>query len=454
MKPSVLPAAPVPTARRAEWRRALREIVFVAVLFLAYKLGRILVEGHVGAALTNAQNVWDFERLVHLPSEASLQAALLSHTFWVRVANCFYAYVHFPATAAALIWLYLKRPEIYVWFRRSLASLTALALVIHALFPLAPPRMLTSAGMVDTGHRYGPSVYGSPSTDTLSNQYAAMPSLHVGWALAVAIALIAASRSRWRWLWLAHPLATLTVVVVTGNHYWLDAIAAVMLLALVLAVVTPLSRQPAISSADVNAGSPPLSPVAAGLAAIAMPSAVPLLRAAADRGADRAATGWDADRAAADRGGYDGAVADRAVADRALAGPASVGGHPIVGWKLADSPRPVAGRNPGRGPSEAVAALNLGRDPSETVAGRPVAGLRPVAELRTVSELPSPERARAVPGQRTVVMAELVDSSRVPVTTCSPRERIDGDAVTRPPGGLTTTRPGPSAPRSRHPHSR
>ena len=232
-------------------RRAAREILFVAVLFVTYKLGRLLVEGHVGAALGNAQDVWDFERLVHLPSEESLQAALLPHTWWIRAANSFYAYVHFPATAAALVRLYLKRPEIYLWFRRTLASLTALALVIHALFPLAPPRMLTAAGMVDTGHLFGPSVYGSPSTDTLSNQYAAMPSLHVGWALAVAIALIAATRSRWRWLWLAHPALTLLVVVVTGNHYWLDAIAAAGLVALVLAVVTPLSR-PAVAPARTH----------------------------------------------------------------------------------------------------------------------------------------------------------------------------------------------------------
>jgi hypothetical protein len=183
---------------------------------------------------------------VHLPSEAALQSSLLGHVWLIRVANSFYAYVHFPATAAALIWLYLKRPGIYLWFRRSLASLTALALVIHALFPLAPPRMLAAAGLVDTGHLFGPSVYGSPTTDTLSNQYAAMPSLHVGWALAVAFALIAATRSRWRLLWLAHPILTLLVVVVTGNHYWVDAAAAVGLLALVLAVVTSLSRQPAL----------------------------------------------------------------------------------------------------------------------------------------------------------------------------------------------------------------
>jgi hypothetical protein len=254
------------TGKPSSLRRALREIVVVVVLFLSYKLGRVLVEGHVGTAMTNGQNVWDFERLVHLPSESALQASLLGHIWWVRAANCFYAYVHFPATAATLIWLYLKRPAVYLWFRRTLASLTALALVIHALFPLAPPRMLAAAGLVDTGHVYGPSVYGSPTSDTLSNQYAAMPSLHVGWALTVAIALIAATRSRWRWLWLAHPVLTLLVVVVTGNHYWVDAAAAVGLLALVLAVVTPLSRPAPVPApaALPSAGGDRHSPVGAG----------------------------------------------------------------------------------------------------------------------------------------------------------------------------------------------
>jgi hypothetical protein len=91
--------------------------------------------------------------------------------------------------------------------------------------------------MVDTGHLFGPAVYGSPSSDTLTNQYAAMPSLHVGWALAVAIALIAATRGRYRWLFLAHPAITLLVVVVTGNHYWLDAIVVTALLGLVAALL-------------------------------------------------------------------------------------------------------------------------------------------------------------------------------------------------------------------------
>jgi hypothetical protein len=118
-----------------------------------------------------------------------------------------------------------------------LAAVTAAALVLHLLFPLAPPRMLAATGLVDTARVYGPSVYGSPATDSLSNQFAAMPSLHFGWALMVAVGLIVATRSRWRRLWLLHPALTLLVIVGTANHYWLDAIVATGLLGLALAAI-------------------------------------------------------------------------------------------------------------------------------------------------------------------------------------------------------------------------
>ena len=255
----------------AATRRALREIALVAALFLAYKLGRLLVEGHVAEAMNNAAAIWDFERNLHVPSEASLQAGLLGHEFWVRAANCFYAYVHFPATAITLIWMYLRRPEIYLWMRRTLATLTAFALVVHSLYPLAPPRMLNAAGLVDTGRLFGPSVYGSPSTDTLSNQYAAMPSLHFGWAVVVGLAWAAAMTRRSRWLWLAHPVLTLLVIVVTGNHYWLDAVAAAGLLAVVLALVprpvlTPAVVAPAtpVAAPTPVAASSPVAPARSG----------------------------------------------------------------------------------------------------------------------------------------------------------------------------------------------
>ncbi|WP_030348671.1 phosphatase PAP2 family protein [Streptomyces sp. NRRL S-1022] len=215
----------------------IREFLLVAGLFLVYKLGRQLAAGHTGEAYRNARRVWHLERTAHLPDETTVQSALLHGDTLVHVANTYYATVHFPATLAFLVWLYLRRPAHYVWARRVLAAVTSAALVLPFTFPLAPPRMLPATGLIDTGRVYGPSVYGPPSSDHLSNQFAAMPSLHFGWALMLAIGLIAATRSRWRWLWLLHPLITLLVIVGTANHYWLDAIVATAMLGLALAAV-------------------------------------------------------------------------------------------------------------------------------------------------------------------------------------------------------------------------
>ncbi|MFV0132643.1 phosphatase PAP2 family protein [Streptomyces sp. HMX87] len=221
----------------------LRELLLVAGLFVVYKLGRQLAAGDTGEAFAHAHRVWDLERSLRLPDEGAVQSLLLHGDTLVRLANTYYAAVHFPATAAFLVWLYLRRPAHYVWARRVLAAVTGAALVLHLTFPLAPPRMLAAAGLVDTARVYGPSVYGPPRADELSNQFAAMPSLHFGWALMLAIGLVVATRSRLRWLWLLHPLLTLAVIVGTANHYWLDVIVAAALLGLALAVVRPPLRR-------------------------------------------------------------------------------------------------------------------------------------------------------------------------------------------------------------------
>jgi hypothetical protein len=216
----------------------VRELLLVVGLFVVYKVGRQLADGHTAEAFRNANRVWDWERTLHLPGEGSVQGALLHSDTLVHLANTYYATVHFPATVAFLVWMYLRRPVHYVWARRVLAAVTAAALALHLTFPLAPPRLLAAAGLVDTGQVYGPTVYGAhPATDEMANQFAAMPSLHFGWALMVAIGLIAATRSRLRWLWLLHPLLTLLVIVGTANHYWLDAIVATALLGIALAVI-------------------------------------------------------------------------------------------------------------------------------------------------------------------------------------------------------------------------
>ncbi|QEV21350.1 phosphatase PAP2 family protein [Streptomyces alboniger] len=216
----------------------VRELLLVVGLFLVYKFGRQLANGHTGEAFRNAHRVWDAERALRLPGEGAVQDALLSGETLIHAANTYYATVHFPATLLFLVWLYLRRPRHYVWTRRVLAALTAAALVLHLGFPLAPPRMLDAAHLVDTAQVYGPSVYAAePATDTMANQFAAMPSLHFGWALMLAIGMVVATSTRWRWLWLLHPLLTLLVIVGTANHYWLDALVATALLGIALAVI-------------------------------------------------------------------------------------------------------------------------------------------------------------------------------------------------------------------------
>jgi hypothetical protein len=129
----------------------LRELLLVAGLFLLYKAGRQVADGHVAEAFRNAHRVWDLERDVRLPGEGAVQSLLLHGETAVHLANTYYAVVHFPATVAFLVWLYLRRPAHYVWSRGILALLTGAALALHLTFPLAPPRLLGAAHLVDTG---------------------------------------------------------------------------------------------------------------------------------------------------------------------------------------------------------------------------------------------------------------------------------------------------------------
>jgi PAP2 superfamily len=230
------PASDPPGSRRMK-RRIGIELAWVAGMLLLYNVGRYIAKHHVGPAFDNAMQIWDFERWLQFPSEQSLQSTLLQAWPWgVEMANNYYATMHFPVTLVFLVWMFLRRPDHYLWIRRSLVILTSAALVGHLAFPLAPPRMLPQLGFVDTGILYDMSVYGADGANSLANQYAAMPSLHVAWAALVAVGLIVSTRTRWRWFWMIHPVITLAVVVVTANHYWLDGIIGLVLLAIALAV--------------------------------------------------------------------------------------------------------------------------------------------------------------------------------------------------------------------------
>jgi PAP2 superfamily protein len=131
-----------------------------------------------------------------------------------------------------LLWVYIWHRRTYPQVRTTLVLFTAGALLIQ-LVPVAPPRMLPGDNMIDTAVQYGQSVYGSVAGFN-ADQLSAMPSVHVGWALLVALVVVQVSRSHWRWLVFSYPALTLLAVVVTANHFWLDGIAAAVLLALAL----------------------------------------------------------------------------------------------------------------------------------------------------------------------------------------------------------------------------
>jgi PAP2 superfamily len=222
----------------------VRELVLVVALLLAYKYGRFLARGHVATALHNARGVIDVERSLGVFTEARLQDLVVSSTALVRFLNAYYLAAHVVVTAAAFVWLYVRHPDAYRRFRNVMVAITVVGMSGHLVFPLAPPRMLPRFGFVDTARIFGPASYGAGSPyKGFANQFAAMPSLHFGWALVIAWAAIMASSSRWRYLVLAHPVLTLAAIVLTANHYWLDAVMATMLFGLALGIDRLIERR-------------------------------------------------------------------------------------------------------------------------------------------------------------------------------------------------------------------
>ncbi|MBL7630912.1 phosphatase PAP2 family protein [Frankia sp. CN6] len=203
------------------------QVLLLGGLFMVYRLGRSVADGRQDEALQNALNVWHFERLLDLPNESGIQRLALHSTDLLEWANRFYIGVHFPAAIAFLLWVLVFQRAHWPRVRNVIMLSTGVALVIHILYPLAPPRFLPAVSpdipFVDTGVVIGPSAYAAPGAEA-ANQYAAMPSLHVGWAILEAWGVITILRWRARWLAIAHPVVTALVVVITANHYWLDGL--------------------------------------------------------------------------------------------------------------------------------------------------------------------------------------------------------------------------------------
>ena len=225
----------------------VREIAVVVGLFLLWRLASFISLSDTGGAFARGRWIWELERHLHVPSELGVQAGLLGHPTAVQLVNLFYLAAHLGSLVIFLPWMFIRHREHYRRWRNIIATFTAVSLLIQ-LVSVAPPRLLPQFGFVDTGALYHQSAYHDLGPGMIG-QLASMPSIHVGWAVAIAIAVIMVSTSKWRWLVVAQPIATMYAVVATANHFWLDGVAAAGLVVAVIAVFQwwPLSRSSALA---------------------------------------------------------------------------------------------------------------------------------------------------------------------------------------------------------------
>lgn len=252
-----LPVAPRP---RLRW---WRELVYTVAIYVVYSTVRNQFGSAGGPSLHantiaygHALDIINIQQFLHLDIEPSLQRWYLDlpANGWIGFWNVFYGTAHFIVTAVALIWLYRANPARYPLWRNTLACTTVAALVGFASFSLMPPRLLN-----ETPERFGPPTavravhradegdYGemedtlanyptfwsfdSGTLKNISNQYAAMPSMHIGWSVWAMLVALPLVRKRWlKGLIVLHPLATLFCIMVTANHYWIDAVGGLVTL--------------------------------------------------------------------------------------------------------------------------------------------------------------------------------------------------------------------------------
>ncbi|HJQ93611.1 MAG TPA: phosphatase PAP2 family protein [Candidatus Thermoplasmatota archaeon] len=242
----VLPAAPAPSAvqrgTQAIWDwmrgyslsvRVAREAVAIWAMLTVYRLGRGLVAGKTDQATENAYWLIDVERSMGIFVERAWQQWTLAQPGLMDAFDWYYQTLHFPATGAFLVWVFFKHARHYARVRNSFVVATLIGFLMHWSWPLLPPRLLPDEyGFIDT---IGAEIYGDGKLGPFTNQVAAMPSLHFGWSLTIGVGVVWLSANRWRWLALAHPVLTFFAIVVTANHYILDAVVAVPVMAAGLA---------------------------------------------------------------------------------------------------------------------------------------------------------------------------------------------------------------------------
>ena len=209
------------------WLDALRQVSLFAAAYLAYRLVRGLAEGDANAAFAHARDLISLERTMHVFVEPSIQAWASGSRLVMVLASWLYVNAQTSVTVAALLYLYLRHNRSFYFVRNMLMIGMTIALVGYAVFPTAPPRFMPEWGFIDTVADFT-SVHvshASASLNALTNLYAAVPSMHVAFALMIGWTLARLVRRRIvSVLWLLYPFVIAFVIIVTANHFIFDAL--------------------------------------------------------------------------------------------------------------------------------------------------------------------------------------------------------------------------------------
>jgi membrane-associated phospholipid phosphatase len=208
------------------WGDVLRQVALFVGAYLLYQLVRGLVDGNdVAKATWNAYKVINLERTLHVFVEPSIQAWAINNRWLMDIADSTYLNAHYVVTLGALVWIYLKRNDSFYFVRNMFMVAMAFALIGYALYPTAPPRLMPAWGFTDSIQQFtGVTVEHGPSS-ALLNLYAAIPSMHVCFALMIGWPMVRLVKNPFAVVaWALYPLFITFVVIATGNHYLTDVV--------------------------------------------------------------------------------------------------------------------------------------------------------------------------------------------------------------------------------------
>ena len=208
------------------WVDLLRQIAVFCGSYYLYRIVRGVVDGRAADAFTNARHVIDLERGLHVFVEPTVHAWASGKSLIIGVASWMYLNSHFTITVGTLAWIYLYRNGSFYFVRNMFTVAMALALVGYVLYPTAPPRFMPEWGFTDSVAQFTGIQPDNASANFLFNPFAAVPSMHVAFALMLSGTMSGIVRRRWaQVLWWLYPPVVTFVVVATANHWWFDAFA-------------------------------------------------------------------------------------------------------------------------------------------------------------------------------------------------------------------------------------